>query len=170
MKKTDKIIIIVLCVLCVASICAMVWAISKYTGQENEPQKPEFVPPEFEGSAIVGQPTPPEELGYSELRQDGMGFGVGICGNVIVNDKNADVYFYNCDDNDVWLKLRIIDEKGNIIGETGLLKPSEYVQSVEITEQLQDDDKIKLKIMAYEPETYYSEGSVVMNTRVRLGD
>lgn len=164
MNRLKNVIIPILSILCVLSIIVMLVAI--FNAPQNEVK---FVPPNFEVEAIKGIPEPPKELGWSELYQDGMNYRVGICGNIIAYENIADIYFSNSNDNKVWLKLRVLDENNNIIGETGLLKPDEYVKSVKLDVSVQDDQKIKLKIMAYEPETYYSEGSIILNTNIKIG-
>ena len=78
----------------------------------------------------------------------------------------AVVYFTNAEENSVYLKLRVLDEDGNILGETGLLKPGEYVEGVELGETFSAGTTISLKIMSYEPDTYMSEGSVVLKTTI----
>lgn len=164
MNRSKSMIIPILSILCVLSIIIMVVAIFN-----APPKNVEFVPPSFEVEAIKGNPEPPQGLGWSELYQDGMNYSVGICGNIIAYEDIADIYFSNSKDNKVWLKLRVLDENNNIIGETGLLKPDEYVRTVKLDESIQDGQKVKLKIMAYEPETYYSEGTIVLNTNIKIG-
>ncbi len=159
-----KIIVPLLTILCIASSIMMIVALNN-----TKPEEPKFIPPEFDKSAISGDINVPKELGWSELYQDGMNFKVGICGNLIAKNDEAEVYFYNNENNNVWLKLRVLDETNNIIGETGLIKPSEYIQSIKFNSKINNGDKIKLKIMAYEPETYYSEGSIVLNTTIKTG-
>lgn len=132
-------------------------------------EPPVFTPPNFDAAAQSGTPAVPSNLGWSEIYQDGMGYTVHVCGKVIVNDGSADVYFANDRDNAVWLKLRITDEKGAILGETGLIKPDEYVRSVTLRTVPEDGSKVKMKIMAYEPDTYYSAGSVSLQTTIRVG-
>ena len=46
-----------------------------------------------------------------------------------------------------------------------MLRPGEYVRAVALSRSLQTGEPVKLKIMGYEPETYYSAGSVVLNTQ-----
>ena len=94
----------------------------------------------------------------------GMGFSVWVCGNVTLDGSHATVYLTNPESNRVWMKLRIMDADGNILGETGLIKPGEYVQSVALSEVPAIGTAIQMKIMTYEPETYYSAGAVTMNT------
>ena len=76
------------------------------------------------------------------------------------------MYLTNDEGNKVWLKLRILDEEDNILAETGLLKPNEYVKTVTFDKIPKSGANIKLKIMAYEPDTYYSAGAVTLNTTV----
>ena len=127
----------------------------------------EFVPPAFDDAAVQGTPEVPKELGYSSPYQPGMAYRFSVCGNVKLSGKMATVYLTNDADNEVYLKLRILDSKGKILGETGLIKPGEYVKDVELSKALAVGTPIKLKIMSYEPETYNSMGSVSMNTAIR---
>ena len=60
--------------------------------------------------------------------------------------------------------LSIMDEEGNILAETGLLKPGQYVKTVQFTTLPTTGQKLTMKIMGYEPETYHSVGAVVLNT------
>lgn len=132
----------------------------------KEAERGEFVPPTFDASAVEGTPEVPDGLGYSAPYQDGMAYRFAVCGNVLMEGKQALVYFTNPAENDTWTKLRVYDENGNILGETGLLKPGEYVQYVELDKELASGTPIKLKIMGYEPDTYLSAGSVVLNTQI----
>ena len=128
-------------------------------------KQPEFVPPAFESAAEAGMPTVMDSS-WTQLHRDGMDFSAHLCGKLTLNRKAADVYFTNDSGNTVWLKLRILDENDQILAETGLLKPDEYVKTVHFTKIPQPGDIIKLKIMAYEPETYYSAGAVTLYTTV----
>lgn len=132
----------------------------------KEAERGEFVPPAFDSSAVTGIPEVPEGLGYSAPYQDGMAYRFAVCGNVLMEGKQALVYFTNPAENDTWTKLRIYDESGNVLGESGLVKPGEYVQYVTLTKELAPGTPIKLKIMGYEPDTYTSAGAVVLNTQI----
>lgn len=164
MNRLKKALIPMLSVLCILSITIMIIALCNDSKDEVV-----FVPPSFDAEAIEGTPEPPQALGWSEIGQDGMSYKVGICGNIIINNGKADVYFSNCETNTVWIKLRVLDEQDNIIYETGLIKPNEYIRSIKFDGEIQNGEKIKMKIMAYEPETYYSEGSITLNTSVETG-
>ena len=115
-------------------------------------------------AAVIGSPSVPDGLGWQEL--DAQAYIVGICGKFIPNGNTADVWLTNPVSNTVWLKVRVLDEKGNALGETGLIKPGEYVQSVELDTVPKAGTPIVLKIMAYQPDTYYSEGAVSLNTAI----
>ena len=127
-------------------------------------QTPEFVPPPFDPAAVVGIPEVPDGLGYGELDARGA-YKFSVCGMVKVVDGKADIWFTSSEDNDVWLKLRIQDKNGNILGETGLIKPGEYVQTVTFIDPPAPGTEIVLRVMGYEPDTYYSAGEAKLNTR-----
>lgn len=162
--KQDKLAALLGC-LFVAAFLIMVAALAV-------PQKARqgtFVPPAFEEAAIEGAPNVPEGLGYSAPFQEGMAYRFAVCGNVIMEGNQALVYLTNPAENDAWIKLRIFDESGNVLGETGLLKPDQYVQCVTLSAELVPGTPVRLKIMGYEPEIYTSAGSVVLNTQIGGG-
>ena len=130
------------------------------------PKTPEFVPPDFDAAAVQGTPEVAEDMGYTELYKEGMAYRVSVCGVPTVDRQDLTVYFTNTEGNEKNLKLRVLDTEGNILGETGLIKPGEYVKNVTLSKTLDAGEKIKLKIMGYEPETYESAGSVYLNVTV----
>ena len=164
MNRLKKALIPILSVLCILSVTIMIIALCNDSKDEVV-----FVPPSFDAKTIEGTPEPPQELGWSEIDQDGMNYKVGICGRIKIDNNEADIYFSNVNTNDVWLKLRIIDEQNNIISETGLIKPNEYIKSVRFNTVPENGEKVKIKIMGYEPDTYYSVGSITLNTNIEIG-
>lgn len=128
------------------------------------PQPKEFTPPPFDATACAGTPEVPRELGWGEL--DARDFQVGICGVVVLDGSTADIWLANPESNNVWLKLRVLDGDGSILGETGLIRPGEYLQSVSLASAPESGMDVVLKIMAYEPETYYSAGAVLVNATI----
>lgn len=147
--------------ICVVSFIVMILAL--VSGERHE--QAVFTPPSFDSAAQIGIPTVPDGLGYSEL--DTQAYKVSVCGEIITNGNSADIWLTNPESNEVWLKLRVLDSKGNILGETGLIRPGEYVQSVALGQIPKSGTQIVLKLMAYEPETYYSAGAVTLNTVIR---
>ena len=157
MKKQKKNYILPLAaVLCAVSLAVMVFALTR---QEPQTVMGEFTPPPFDSTAVVGSPAVPDGLGYNEL--DCQVYKVSLCGKL---NADGNIWLTNPESNEVWLKVRILDAKGNILGETGLVRPGEYVQTVALTTIPKSGTPITLKIMAYEPDTYYSAGAASLNT------
>ena len=151
-------VLAVVCLLCLAMMAAaLVHTQSSAPGQ--------FTPPSFDASAVSGTPDVPEELGWQEL--DAQAFRVSVCGAVVLEGSQADVWLTNPEENNVWLKLRILDEAGAVLGETGLIRPGEYVQSVTFNTVPASGTTISMKVMAYEPDTYHSGGAVTLNTTIQ---
>lgn len=133
------------------------------------PQRPvqgAFIPPAFDPAAISGKPQVPEPLVYKELYQDGMHFSAWICVTPVRLEGEVLVYFTNPASNSVWMKLRVLNEAGDTVGESGLLRPGEYVRSVTLVKDVSPGDAVNLKVMTYEPDTYFSMGSVGVNTTI----
>ena len=162
--KNKNLILYILAVLCAVSVIVMAVALSL-----RKERRAEFVPPPFDSSALAGRPAVPDDLGWSEIYSDGMSFKAYLCGKLVFNGNTAPIYLYNTEGNEVWLKLRIYGESGKILGETGLIKPGEYIESSTFNTVPKNGETVKMKIMSYEPETYYSEGAVVLSTTARIG-
>ena len=151
----------------VALVVLIVVAIAPW--QKQKTAVGEFVPPPFEPSAVAGLPEVDESLGWSELaiRQ---GYAVKLCGELHANpDGTLPVWLYADGDNDVWVKLRILSESGEILGESGLLRPGEYVELVQLNDAAASGP-VTLHIMGYEPNTYYSAGAVDFQTVLNMAD
>ncbi len=159
-KKWAVPVLAAVCLLCLAVMTIALIC----TGTSSQK---EFTPPPFEKTAVSGTPEVPEELGWQEL--DAQAFQVGVCGAVVLEGSQADVWLTNPESNTVWLKLRIMDADGVILGETGLIRPGEYVQSVTFDTIPAPGTAISMKLMAYEPETYHSAGAVTLNTTIQSG-
>ena len=171
-KKLNKILIFLVCTILAASVALI--AIIAIALKPEEPQWAPFVPPEFDEGAVEGAPniTDPESneyradygFPYPEEYQERLTFSTKLCGVVNIVDGKADIYFTNPEENTLWMKLRVFDEQGNVIAETGLIKPNQYLKTITFDTVPEDGSDIKLKVMTYEPETYYSGGAVSMTT------
>lgn len=120
---------------------------------------------EFEKNAVVGDPVVPSNLGWAELAiMDGG--KVHVCGIL-----NADfsgslpVWFSSDANNTVWVKLRLLDADGNVLGETGILKPGEYVERMQLVEGTHSCSCTLLALL-YEPDTYYIKQNVGLATNL----
>lgn len=160
MLSGKRLLIPVAAVLCAVSIGIMIYALST-TGGKTE----QFIPPPFDTAAQTGTPKVPEDLGWDEL--DAQSYKFSVCGVFALENGKADVWLTNPEENEVWLKVRVLDTDGKTLGETGLIRPGEYVRSVKLDTEPKTGDNIQLKIMAYEPDTYYSAGVVSLNTTVK---
>ena len=149
--------------LCAASVIGMICALQL---KGNDPQSG-FTPPPFDAEARIGTPEVPQECGWSEL--DAKAFRVSVSGALTVSEDSVDVWLTNPAENTVWLKLRLCTPDGSILGETGLICPGEYVQQVTLGDPPEEEMPVVLKIMAYQPDTYYSEGSVSLKTTIKVG-
>ena len=148
--------------LCVVAVIAMILALA-FGGKQK---RAEFSPPPFDSAAQKGTPTVPQNAGYGEM--DAKLFTFSAAGELTVKDGKTDVWFTNSSKNTVWMKIRILDADGNILGESGLIRPNEYVQSVKLDVVPKSTVNISLKVMAYEPDTYYSAGSAKLNTKLTV--
>ena len=157
-------ILIAVCVIAAIAITAIIIGAVNSAGHAK---KAEFTPPPFEENAVVGVPEVDEALGWSELAvRDG--YVVHVCGMLNSYDgETVAVWFTSDANNDVWLKLRMRDTEGTILGQTGILRPGEYVEYMTLNESAHTGDVI-LEIMGYEPETYYSAGTVGLSTTLTL--
>lgn len=152
-------------IICAVAVIGMIAALTLPPKNETGT----FIPPAFDSTAVAGIPTVEDSLAWMEVSQEGMSFSAHVCGEVIINNSKADIYFTSAEENQVWLKLRVLDTGGNILGETGLIRPGEYVQSVIFDTLPENGETIRLKLMSYEPETYYSAGAVMLNTTAKIG-
>ena len=148
----------IICALCVA---VMIAALIQGPGQEIR-----FTPPPFEENAVEGVPPLTEADGYKPI--DAQVFRFSICGELTLEDGKTDVWLTNNAENAVWLKVRLTDTEGKLLGETGLLRPGEYVQSLRLTTLPETATEVVMQVMSYEPDTYYSMGSVSLYTTLAV--
>lgn len=130
----------------------------------NINSKKQFKKPEFDKNAT----TIPEKLEYKEKAiKISEGYSLYIEPIPQLDQKNNLILnLVSLKENKIWIKVRILNAKEEIIGETGLIKPGEYVKKIQLNQSLQKDDKITYKIMGYEKEKYTSAGTISLNTRI----
>lgn len=157
-----KITLGLLCALCCLSVSVMIFAVIKTINDKEA-----VAPPAFDSTAIMGTPDVPGNLGYSPLEVE-QGYKVYVCGNLLAIGSNVDVYFTSPETNAVWLLLRVTDETGAVLGETGMIRPGEYVKTLTLNTAPDKEKSVKLKIIAYRPETYTSMGTVGLNTKLKI--
>jgi len=97
----------------------------------------EFVPPPFEAAAVTGLPPLAGQEGYGVLAL-GDHAAVSLHSAPAVENGAVQVYFAVSSGSTAWVRLRLLDSDGNTLGETGLLRPGEYVEWVAL-ERLPDE-------------------------------
>lgn len=150
MKKKQKKILLTMTVVCIITFLmaagSLIWYLIKLDNAA-------FVPPEFDAAAVRQEP--PQIEDWREVKHTEYAFGV--CGAVNTKEgKSLTVWLYNDAENEnVWLKLRVKDAKGETIGETGLIKPGEALEKVQLERSIEEDEKITYYVMAYDKD-YHS--------------
>lgn len=147
--------LLIAAIVCAASLLLMAYALTR-------PQAA-FTPPSFDAAAQDGTPeNVPAELGYATL--DATAYTVALCGLPTVEEDAAVLWLTNPTENAVWLKVRIYAADGTLLGQSGLLRPGEYLEAVHLDIRPAVSESVTLKLMAYEPDTYRSAGAVSLNT------
>lgn len=150
--------LIPLAALCAAALAVMA-AVLVYTAPSRR-----FTPPPFDPAAQDGVPAVPASTGYGELNASFFRFSAS--GALTVSHGGVDLWLTNPSGSPVWLKARILDETGALLGESGLLRPGQYVRTVALDAVPPETVPITVAVMAYEPDTYYSAGVVRLQTQL----
>ncbi len=67
--------------------------------------------------------------------------------------------------NTIWFLAQVYKGEKRI-AKTGILYPDEYVEKISCSKNLSAGDKVLIKILAYEPDTYHSEGVAQISAAV----
>ena len=154
MDKQQKTVIIILAAVLLVAVVVL---FSVLFGRKSEIQVLDFEKPPFEANAVFGKPTVEQSLMYRDIDVGGS-FVFSICGCPVVENNELVLYFSSNENNVPWLLIKVFDTDGNEIGKSGVLRAGEYVKSVTLS-KIPEDGKVKVKIISYEPDTYYSMGS-----------
>ncbi|MBE6962131.1 MAG: hypothetical protein E7445_06705 [Ruminococcaceae bacterium] len=164
MSKLEKRILLIfgMIVLAVAAAVLIRW------GGERDVIVNDFIPPSFDSAAVSGFPEGVDKTIYGTLiLADGI--AVSLYSAPTVTDGAAQVYFASNEINTAWVRLRLLDAQGALLGETGLLRPGEYVESL-ILQTQPKSAQVTAKILTYEPDTYYSKGTATAQLTLRFAD
>lgn len=162
-KNQKKIIISSIIVFIILFICVIVL----YLNKDKIKKKAEFVVPEFETSSVKGKPEGVDEsLSYQEMsiKED---YIVYICATPREENNKLTLYFTSSEKNVSLLKIRVFDSNNNLLGESGLIEPNSYIKEINLNRSLNDNEGISIKVMSYQKETYYSNGSFKLNVFVK---
>ena len=164
MSKLEKRILLIFGMIVLAAAAAVMirW------GGEREIIVNDFVPPAFDSAAVSGLPVGIDTSTYGTLiLADGI--AVSLYSAPTVTDGTAQVFFASHARNTPWVRLRLLDAQGVLLGETGLLRPGEYVESL-ILQTMPKSGQVTAKILTYQPDTYYSMGSATAQLQLRFAD
>lgn len=129
-----------------------------------------FDPPQFEATAQLGDPSKIEKMpsDWAVMDDKEMPFAVGISAiPKKLDDETIRVWFHNPADNSSWIQLQIVDQQEKVLGSTGLLKPGSYVETVSGNfKDLSAASDVSMKVIGFEPDLYYSQGSFVLRSRL----
>ena len=117
----------------------------------------EFVPPAFEEKALVGAPEVPDTAQYGTMTVS-EGFAFGMMATPTLEGNDLALYLASPATNTVWLLVRVYDESGELLGESGLIRPGEYLPALTLT-ALPESETVRASVLSYEMPTYYSMGA-----------
>lgn len=156
MKKNKNIIILITILILLVGIIVLLLI--------NIKNKSTFKKPNFDSNATTKIP---EKLDYKASVIDiSEGYSIYIDGIPHLDKNNLNINFISIEDNNVWIKIRILDEETNIIAESGLIKPGQYLKNVTLKKKISSKDNITYVIIGYEIGSYLSAGTIKLNTRV----
>ena len=155
MDKQQKIVVSLVVTLLLVAIIVLVSVVAL---RKPETEVLDFTPPPFDENAVAGVPENVDQsMGYGKLSVEGKYF-FAMCGNPTLKGDQLRVFFTCNAENDVWLLLKVYDTEGDLIGKSGIVRMGEYVEYVTL-DKIPDENKLMFRILSYEPETYYSNGS-----------
>ena len=156
MKKNKYTII--LTTILIILICIIIMLFINITNKQT------FHKPQFETNAINEIP---KELNYEEsIVEISEGYSLYIDGIPTIKNNELILNLISLKENSVWIKIRVLNEKEQIIAESGLLKPGEYLKSIKLNRKASKKDNITYMIIGYEIDSYLSAGTISLNTRI----
>lgn len=157
--KIQKIVLAATVLVCTAVIVTVFIARPKTETAEDSTTNPLS----FDTDAVQGIPEVTEQGDFYSTLEIPLTSGncrVSIDASPKADENRLYVYFTNSEENTVWLKLVIYDDNENEISASGIIRNGEYVKAVKLNRAVTSGEELNAKILTYEPDTYYSLGSV----------
>lgn len=152
-NKIQKILVIILLILIIVIVMLKI----------NLKNKTKFIKPPFEQNIITKIP---DSIEYDKFLNITKGYSFYIEPLPKISNNFLIINFAAHESNNIWLKVRIL-QNDEIIAESGLVKPGQYLEKIMLNGNTYLVDKeITYLIMGYEIDTYLSEGIVKLNTRI----
>ena len=159
-KRTAKLAVLHIA-LALLIAAAAVWAYHFF-------QPVQFTHPDFDAAAVSGAPEVDERYGYSTLTVDEE-YAVQLCGVPANDGQTVEWNLTNPADNGVWFRAEVLDEGGETLASTGVLRQGEYLPSVTLSRPLTErETPVTVRIVVYEPDTWQSRGNVNLNLTLYL--
>lgn len=159
----SKKIYVVIEVVVITILCGLIsiwFYFSNYSKRYNKPA--------FETSYTEGEVNVDKKYGYAEMKVSEE-YVVGACGVPRADSNSLDLYFSNPKGNEVLLKCVLSTPEGDVVGETGLIQPNCYIKTVYFNSpQSKGTHNLTIKVLGFEPETYYSKGVVSLMTTIDI--
>lgn len=158
MTKKEIFILAVLVALIAGAIIA---ALCIRGNREPEYVVGDFTPPAFAENAVDGVPIPAQVDGlpYGTLKLSEE-ISLAMVSDLTVNENGeVEIWLTAPAANKGWVALRIMDDEGNVLGESGVLKPGQYIKTMGLDQVPPKGGIVLAKILTYEPDTWYSMGS-----------
>jgi len=130
------------------------------------PEPPPYAPRPLEANAVIGVPEPDEHMNYTITEPEVGQFRFATVGTIYrQHDGSIKLYLTNFDDNEVYLLCQIVDSSsGELLYESGRLRPGEYVESLFPLVEIENKaTPISINVYAQTFGDYQSAGSVSLS-------
>ena len=129
-----------------------------------------YTPPPFESNARLGIPTPAENMRYGNLETPAFTFGIAATAYQ-QKDGSLKIYLTNHENNHAYLMCEVINvETEKVLYRSGLLRPGEYVESLEPLRKIENvATPIEIFVYALELDGYLSVGQVSIDNILQPG-
>lgn len=122
--------------------------------------------PDFDSNVQNGEPTVSDRYAYSTLTIKEK-YALRLAGVPENDGQNIDLYLTNIQDNDVWVRIEILDEQGEILGQSGVIRNGQYLKTVHLNKPLsQRETPVLIKVIGYTPYTWQSQGNVQLKMKL----
>ena len=159
-RRTARLAVLYLLILALG-VAAAVWTYRYF-------QPAALTHPDFDAAALSGAPEVGERYGYSTLQVE-EDYRVQLCGVPANDGQTVELYLTNPADNGVWFRAEVLDEEGALISSTGVLRQGEYLPSITLSQPLTEQETpVTIRVVAYEPNTWRSRGSINLNMTLYL--
>lgn len=120
-----------------------------------------FVPPAFDPAAQTGVPTPPENMGYGEIRAEN-GFSFSIVSTMYQQEDGSLVLcLTNPEESESNILCEVKTKEGELLYRSGAIAPGTYVERLTPVTDLENvETPIELFVYAFAPDTWYSLGTI----------